>query len=78
MLTLARYEKEQIVVTFPDGRRGTITVWDISGNKIRLALDFPTDIAINRGEVQAEIDQEAVRAETDRVYEARMNRWNEP
>lgn len=58
MLVLTRQKNEEIVVTFPDGRRGIIGVVEIRGDKVRLGIEFPKDVEINRREVQNIIDKQ--------------------
>lgn len=58
MLVLSRQQSEEIVVTLPDGRRGVISVAEIRGDKVRLGIDFPKDVGVNRREVQDIIDRE--------------------
>lgn len=63
MLVLSRQKSEEIVVTLPDGRRGVISVAEIRADKVRLGIDFPKDVGINRREVQDVIDREQKRSE---------------
>jgi len=47
MLVLARREKESIVI----GDRITVTVVEIRGNQVRLAIEAPKDIRVLRTEL---------------------------
>jgi carbon storage regulator len=58
VLVLSRQKSEEVVFTFPDGRRGVLTVVEIRGDKVRFGVEFPKDIGINRREVQDAIDKE--------------------
>lgn len=55
MLTLTRKVGEKIVV-----HHGLITVEvaKVSGGKVRLKIDAPKELSINRGEVEARIAKE--------------------
>lgn len=63
MLVLTRKKNQQIIIA--EGEI-TITVLEIRGDKVRLGIDAPRDIPINREEVQAAI----VRAEQDANQQA--------
>lgn len=54
MLILTRSEGERLV--FPD-LGITITVAEIKGNKVRIGIDAPRDVRVNREEVQRRIDE---------------------
>jgi carbon storage regulator len=47
MLVLSRREKESIVI----GDRITVTVVEIRGNQVRLAIDAPKEIRVLRSEL---------------------------
>ena len=57
MLVLSRKVREEIVITMPTGERVTIIVSEIRGGQVRLAIDAPRQIAVNRGEIQKAIDE---------------------
>lgn len=57
MLVLARKVHEEIVIESPDGTRIVITPTRIDREKVRIGIDAPDDWSINRGEIQALIDQ---------------------
>ena len=60
MLVIGRKEGEEIVIGNPAAPMGTIKIVALRGNYVRVALDFPSEIAIHRAEVVREIlkDQE--------------------
>ena len=51
MLVLSRKKNEAIVV----GDQVTITVVEIRGDKVRIGIDAPKDVSINRQEIALEI-----------------------
>ena len=55
MLVLSRRKSEQIVID----DRITITVLGIKKNSIRLGIDAPDEVSVNRAEVQEQIDRES-------------------
>ena len=61
MLILARTEKETVVISDGVGRI-KITVNRIGGNRVWLAFEADDAVKINRGEVQAKIDETIVGA----------------
>ena len=56
MLVLTRMQNEKIVITTPDGIRITVMVIAIRGDKVRLGIAAPKDVAVHREEVQNQID----------------------
>ena len=54
MLILTRAVGERLV--FPD-LGITITVAEIKGNKVRIGIDAPREVRVNREEVQRRIDE---------------------
>lgn len=44
------------VLTLPTGERVTVTVLDIQGGTVRLGIDAPASVVVNRGEVQRRKD----------------------
>jgi carbon storage regulator len=55
MLVLSRKPGERIVI----GPNVEVTVVDISGNKVRLAIDAPRDVSIHREEIYLRIQDES-------------------
>ena len=51
MLALTRRVGEEVVIGDPARPTGVIRVVEVQGDKVRLAFDFPKDIAINRREL---------------------------
>ena len=65
MLVLSRKCGERIVI----GPNIELTVVDICGNTVRLAVDAPRDVSIHRQEVYRRIQDEGHNAvKSDRVY----------
>ena len=54
MLVLSRKLNERIVI----GPNVTITVIDICGNRVKVGVDAPADVAIHRQEVYCRIEHE--------------------
>ena len=52
MLILPRRRNEFVVITLPDGRRGTVHMLEIRGAKARLGFEFSDDVTIHRSEIQ--------------------------
>jgi carbon storage regulator len=55
MLVLCRKPGERIVI----GRNIELTVVDIRGNKVRLAVDAPRDVSVHRQEIYRRIQDES-------------------
>lgn len=51
MLALTRRVGEELVIGDPNNPQGIIRVVDIHGDKVRLAIDFPKDVQVNRKEL---------------------------
>lgn len=58
MLVLSRMNDEEIVVGDPEGPIGVIRVVEIREGKVRIGLEFPKSIPLNRREVAEAIVQE--------------------
>lgn len=53
-------DKSDVVVSLPDGRRGTFRIIDVCGQVV-VGVEFPKDVAVNRLAVQRDIDAAAGR-----------------
>jgi carbon storage regulator len=62
MLVLSRKYNEAIDVTLPDGRVMTVIVVDIRCDKVRLGVQAPADVTVNRREITEAIAREAKEA----------------
>ena len=51
MLVVTRQEGEEVVIGDPKNPIGVVRVASIRGDRVRIAFDFPRDIAVNRREV---------------------------
>ena len=51
MLALTRRVGEEVVIGDPANPLGMIRVVEVQGEKVRLAFDFPREVAINRREL---------------------------
>lgn len=60
-LVLSRKEKEEIVV-IAGGEMVRVAIAEIRGDKVRLAINAPRDIAVHRSEVWDEIQAKALAA----------------
>jgi carbon storage regulator CsrA len=50
-LVLSRFAHESVIAFLPDGREIKITVGEVQGQKVRLAISAPEDVKIFREEV---------------------------
>jgi carbon storage regulator len=55
MLVITRREGEEVVIGNPSEPIGVIRIASIKGDRVRIALDFPREIAVHRREVASEI-----------------------
>ena len=55
MLVITRREGEEIVIGDPTNPLGVIRIASIKGDLVRIALDFPREVAVHRREIAAEI-----------------------
>ena len=55
MLVITRREGEEVVIGDPTNPIGVIRIASIKGDRVRIALDFPREIAVHRREVAVEI-----------------------
>jgi carbon storage regulator len=61
MLVLSRKKDEKIVI----GENITLMVIEIRGDKVRLGIDAPRDVAVHREEVYDAINREAEQKQAD-------------
>ncbi len=54
MLALTRRVGEEVILGDPKSPLGSIRVVEVSGDKVRLAFDFPKTVQINRKELADE------------------------
>jgi carbon storage regulator len=59
MLVLSRKKNETIIIN----DRITVTVIEIRGDKVRLGIDAPKDVAVHRREIYEAIQQNQARSE---------------
>lgn len=55
MLVITRREGEEVVIGDPSNPIGVIRIAGIKGDRVRVALEFPRDIAVHRREVADQI-----------------------
>ena len=55
MLVITRREGEEVVIGDPSNPIGVIRIAGIKGDRVRVALDFPREIAVHRREIAEEI-----------------------
>ena len=51
MLILTRRVSETLVITTPDGTEIRTTVLGVKGNQVRIGVDAPKDVSIDREEI---------------------------
>ena len=59
MLALTRRIGESVILTLPDGRRVEFWISDKSAEQVRLGIDAPDDVRIDRSEVIQRREREA-------------------
>lgn len=59
MLALTRRIGESVILTLPDGRRVEVTITDKSAGQVRLGIEAPKDVRIDRDEVFQRREKEA-------------------
>lgn len=62
MLVLSRKVNEELVITMPDGTQVSVVVVDIRGDKVRVGVHAPRDVAVHRREVHDAIERNHGRA----------------
>jgi len=58
MLIINRREGEEIVIGDPRAPLGIIRIASINGSQVKVALEFPKEIPVNRREIAEEIINE--------------------
>jgi len=51
MLVLTRPVGEEIIITTADGQQITVAVLGVRGNQVRIGVDAPRDVAVDRKEI---------------------------
>lgn len=51
MLVLTRRPGEELIITLPDGSLITVAVLGLRGNQIRLGVEAPKNVAVDRLEI---------------------------
>lgn len=57
MLVLSRKLNESIVITASNGERIVVTYADLRNQTVRIGIDAPKSVSVNREEVQRAIDE---------------------
>ena len=57
MLVLTRSQGEEVIIGDPMNPIGVVRITSVKGERVRIAFDFPRDIAIHRKEVADEISR---------------------
>ncbi len=72
MLVLSRHRNERVVI----GGGIIVTIVDIRGDKVRLGIEAPKNVPVNREEVQKAIDkgQDRITAKADRLKAMELTR----
>ena len=55
MLVITRREGEEVVIGDPANPLGVVRIASIKGDRVRVALDFPREVAVHRREVASQI-----------------------
>lgn len=58
MLVITRREGEEVVIGDPKNPIGVIRIASIKGERVRVAFDFPREVAIHRRELADQILQQ--------------------
>lgn len=59
MLVITRREGEEVVIGSPDAPIGVVRIASIKGDRVRVAFEFPRDVAVHRREVADQIVADA-------------------
>ena len=55
MLVITRREGEEIIIGDPAKPLGVVRIASIKGDQVRIAMDFPREVAVHRKEVASQI-----------------------
>ncbi|MEL6498155.1 MAG: carbon storage regulator [Planctomycetota bacterium] len=64
MLVITRREGEEVVIGSPDAPIGVVRIASIKGDRVRVAFEFPRDVAVHRREVADQIVADAAPGRT--------------
>lgn len=79
MLVLSRQKNERIAINGGAARGGVdFFIIEIRGDNVRLGINAPRDITVHRGEVQDEIDRQAILDRAVRQQEEGLPEGNPP
>jgi carbon storage regulator len=57
MLVLSRKRGESVVIRCKDGTQMKVTLVELRGDRVRLGFQAPSEVAIHREEIYAEIEK---------------------
>ena len=55
MLVITRREGEEVVIGDPANPLGVVLIASIKGDRVRIAMDFPREVAVHRKEIASQI-----------------------
>ncbi len=58
MLVITRREGEEVVIGDPRNPIGVVRIASVKGERVRVAFDFPREVAIHRREIADQISTE--------------------
>ena len=61
MLVLSRKKNESIVI----GDNIVVKVVEVHGNRVRLGIEAPADVVVNRGELQCLLEQDSAKQKSN-------------
>ena len=59
MLVITRREGEEVVIGSPESPIGVVRIASIKGDRVRVAFEFPREVAVHRREVAEQIVADA-------------------
>lgn len=62
MLILSRSTGQTLVIEFED-KMVEVTVWSVRGNQVRIGIDAPKEVIVNREEIHKRIQLEGYKKE---------------